>query len=93
MAVRSYKVLEEHIFDVEGLNHPVKGRVSLCEDLPADVGCFYWQISHHYKPTFEPDGKHYPSHLYGKTLEEARDRLMTYAKNFSTEIVEVDPDY
>ncbi|WP_044871353.1 hypothetical protein [Pseudomonas sp. LFM046] len=82
MAVRMYKVLEEHLFEVEGLDFMVKGRISHSDQLPPEVGGYYWEISHFYKPTEGATGPYYPSVRNGKILEAARQGLFFYAKSF-----------
>lgn len=90
MAVETYKILEEYVFDVEGLGYPVKGRVSYIEGMPESLGGFFWEISHCYKPTADALGVYRPSRRNGQTLEEARDLLFAYAQNFQTFEVSVE---
>ncbi|WP_237858056.1 hypothetical protein [Pseudomonas sp. PGPR81] len=84
MAVMTYKVIEELVFWVEGLDHPVKGRIVFTEDATDACGGYFWEISHTYKPTADAAGPYRPSRRNARTLEEARDLLLGYAENFQT---------
>ncbi|MEE4694765.1 hypothetical protein V2K91_05895 [Pseudomonas alliivorans] len=80
MAVRRiYKVVEEHLFEVDELDHMVKGRISYCPDMPKEVGAYYWEISHFYKPSAAAAGIYYPSNRNATSLEGARESLFMYA--------------
>ena len=75
------KVVCEYVQDVEGLRHPVKGRITF--DPEADAGMRYmWEVSHHCKPSGSA-GVYYPSNLHGDTEEEALQLLKMYLEPFT----------
>jgi hypothetical protein len=90
MAVRAYKVVQEYFFEVDGLDFDVKGRISFTDGMPEEVGGYYWEISHTYKPTADAIGPYRPSRRNAKTAEEARELLFAYAENFQTFSVHVE---
>ncbi|MFT2159345.1 hypothetical protein [Pseudomonas putida] len=90
MAVTTYKVVEEYIFEVDGLDFDVKGRITFTEGMPESTGGYLWEISHTYKPTEDAIGPYRPSRRNAQTLEEARSLLFQYADNFKTFSVHVE---
>lgn len=84
MAVKIYKLIEEYVFEVDGLDLDIKGRILYFDGMPESVGGYFWEISHTYKPTPDAPGPYRPSVRNAKTLEEARELLIHYAENFQT---------
>ena len=89
MGVKTYEVLKEYVFWVDGLDYTVKGRIS--RNLNPNVGePFTWEISHHYKPSETAAGVYYPSVLSAGTLEDAERHLLAYANAFTNIGVKAD---
>jgi len=89
MSIDIYEVVKEYVLTVEGLEHSVKGRISR---LRKDVGVeeYYWDISHHYRPSKEHAGVYYPSGKTTNSFEDAENHLLSYIHNFTT--IDVTPN-
>lgn len=82
MSVKTYEIVKQYVFWVEGLDDTVKGRIS--RNLDPNAGQpFLWEISLHYKPSVTAGGVYYPSVVSADTLEHAEMLLFAYAKAFT----------
>jgi hypothetical protein len=92
MSNRISEVVKEYVLDVDELNFSVKGRVT--KTIRADgLDEFYWNISHHYRPSETAGGVYYPSRIRTDTLEEAERLLLLYMSGFTTIDVTPNMDY
>lgn len=91
MSVKTYEIVKQYMFWVEGLEHTVKGRISRSLD-PNAGEPFRYEISHHYKPSAKA-GVYYPSVVSADTLEHAEMHLFAYANAFTNIGVKANEDY
>ena len=84
-----YEAVKEYVLILEGLDHSVKGRITrLIKD--AGVEEYYWDISHHYRPSESAAGVYYPSKKTTNSFNEAESLLLGYMKVFTT--IDVTPN-
>ena len=82
MGVKTYEIVKQYVFWVDGLDYTVKGRIS--RNLDPNVGePFRWEISHNYKPSKTAGTRYYPSVVSAGTLEDAEMHLFAYANAFT----------
>jgi hypothetical protein len=93
MGVKTYEIVKQYMFDVNGLDYKVKGRIWRNLDPNAEQHPFGWQISHHCKPSESAGGVYYPSAVSARTLEEAEMLLFAYAKSFTNIGVKPNEDF
>ena len=92
MGVKTYEVIKQYVFWVDGLDYTVKGRIS--RNLDPNAGQpFLWEISHHYKPSETAAGVYYPSVVSAGTLEDAERFLFAYANAFTNIGVKANDDF
>lgn len=93
MTTTAYEIVKEYLFSHEakdGATLTVRGRVS--QNL--DDGYFYWDISHHYRPSADAHGIYYPSAVTFDNFEDAASALLRYGRKFVSEHgVAVNKDY
>ena len=83
MVSYTYEVVKEYVLIVEGLDFSVKGRISrLIKDSGVDE--YYWDISHHYRPSEKAAGVYSPSKKTTHSFNEAEFLLSGYMKGFTT---------
>lgn len=79
--VTKSEILKEYVFSVEGVEHPIYGRVvqtDEVEHLP-----FRWDISHYYRPSESAATVYIPSRHHADSFEEAESLLLAYADAFT----------
>lgn len=83
------EVVKEYVLMHDDLDFSVKGRVT--KTIRDDgVDEYYWNISHHYRPTESAVGVYHPSRVRTETFEEAEQLLHHYMSNFTT--IDVTPN-
>ncbi len=88
MEIERKEIIQQFIYWVDGLDHPIHSRISKLDD-----GRFSWEISHYYREA-ERAGIRYPDTRVGHRLEEMEYFLNQYVKDFKTEFgVEEAPNY
>ncbi len=83
MATQTFQVIRTYIFEVEGLDRPVYGRVIQSTD-PSDPFPYRWEVSHYCKPSEQAAGVYRPSRTMASTLDEADRDLRLFGETFTT---------
>jgi hypothetical protein len=83
MAVMMSKVVEEYVFQVEGVGHVVKGRITYGNQEPNETGIYEWSISHFYKSDMTAMAAYRPSRTTARHIDDVRADLFAYANKFT----------
>lgn len=77
------EIVKEYLLQLDELDFVIKGRI--CR-LGKEGGEFeyFWDISHHCKPSDDAAGVYYPSRVLVDTFDEAERLLMRYMESFTT---------
>ncbi len=88
MILERREIIQQFIYWVDGLDHPIHSRISKLDD-----GRFSWDISHYYRQA-EGAGICYPNSRIGNGIKEAEYFLNQYVNDFTAEFgVEEAPNY
>jgi len=84
-------ILREYVFSVDGVEHPVYGRIVQTNEIE---NCpFRWDISHYYRPSESAITVYHPSRHHAESFEEAEGLLLDYANAFTDIDVTPSKDY
>ncbi|MBU3071762.1 hypothetical protein KOI40_18195 [Aestuariicella sp. G3-2] len=81
MSVVKKELIKEFEYEIDGLEHPVKGYVYLTNEI--DHLPYRWEISHYCRPHKDAATVYRPSRRHAETAEEAEYLLNMYASNFT----------
>jgi len=87
-----FEIVKEYVLKHDDLDFSVKGRIAktVRDD---EVDEYFWEISHHYRPTETAIGRYHPSRVKTGTFEEAENLLLMYMSGFTAIDVELNKNY